>query len=198
MLANLVIGTPAPHYSHHFIALSWNIVSSEAEVELWLKPCSRPTVKTCHPCNLFSWKCFCGLTWFSSCPIQSPHFSVCFRMWVKILNTAQFIIQRICADSASSLGCFPSTGTYVCQHWRFSSDCSRPCLSRCVLCVVESQGSKSASPFHADLQPLICGSHEGRTSLKDVVRLSTFKLDISSSTGDQKHLRLVPEPPFLM
>lgn len=86
----------------------------------------------------------------------------------------------------------------MCQHWCFTSDCRGPCLSRCVLCVVESQGSKSASPFHADLQPLICGSHEGGTSLKDVVRLSTFKLDISSSTGDQKHLRLVPEPPFLM
>lgn len=55
---------------------------------------------------------------------------------------------------------------------------SGPFLSCCVLCVAESQGTWSASPLHADLQPLICGPHEGVTSLKDVVGLSTFEPDV--------------------
>lgn len=52
-----------------------------------------------------------------------------------------------------------------------------PFLSCCVVRVVDSQGAWSASPLHADLQPLICGPHEGATSLKDVVGLSTFGVE---------------------
>lgn len=53
-----------------------------------------------------------------------------------------------------------------------------PFLSCCELCVAESRGTWSASPLHADLQPLICGPHDGVTSLKDVVGLSAFEPDV--------------------
>lgn len=53
----------------------------------------------------------------------------------------------------------------------------------CAVCCVLWIHGAVASPSRADLQPLIRSSHEGVTSVKDVVGLSTFELDIVFNWG---------------
>lgn len=66
--------------------------------------------------------------------------------------------------------------------------CVSPRVQRTVpvcFCVSGHSAVKVPYPLKADLQPLICGSHEGGTSVKDVVGLSTFKLDIRFKWGSK-------------
>lgn len=126
---------------------------------------------------------FHGLTWFSSCLNQSPELlsvRVCFwnllRGLFQHLNSLrQTYSLNLCRLLyVSSLINFHSMITY---HMSIFVGYIVVQSVASVCCVRWSHSAvKVPQPF--GLQPLICVSHEGGTSVKDVVGLSTFKLDI--------------------
>lgn len=138
------------------------------------KPCSWGAVTTCDGCNLRYWKCFVACRGLAA--VSITHRATCQRLFpgTSQCSNLKSMIQTHC--ELFGVPFFPPCSPPICEHLQavFWPWVHRPVpLELCS--AVESQGSECASPFRADLQPLSCSLHDGRTSVKDVRGLSILK-----------------------